>query len=170
MNTATRIALRTEIELTREKFHRFLVTIPDPALKLPSKDRGWTNGEILYLISVSPRIIKSVLKKYMRENPRPSYFSSIITGPLLQKTGEVLIRSRAHHSTRWTIATEYDNTYALVLEVLDAVSDDDFGKTLTIPDIDPLLQGEVTIETLFRYVKRHFDTYKKQINLSRSRL
>ena len=88
MNTTTRIELRAEIELIREKFHRFLVTIPDSVLKLPSKDLAWTNGEILYLMSVSPRVIKSVLKTYMRENPRQSCISRIITGPLLQKTSE----------------------------------------------------------------------------------
>ena len=164
MSTSTRIELRSEIELTREKFHRFLVTIPDSILKLPSKDSGWKNGELLYLMSVAPRIIKSVLKKHLRENPRQGYISRNITGPLLQKTGEMIIRSRGHNSTRWMIATEYDNTYALVLELLNAISDDDFDKTLNIPDIDPLLPTQLTIESLFHYVKNHFDIYSKQIN------
>ncbi len=166
MSNAVRMALRSEIELTREKFHRFLVTIPDEALGLPSKDPAWTNGELLYLMSTSPRIIKSFLKKYTSET-RLNYVSKAITGPLLQKANELMIRTRGHKITRWLIAEEYDNTHVLVLDFLDAVSDNDFGKTLQLPDLDPLLSGQVTIEDIFHYVKRHFYTYRGQINVVR---
>jgi hypothetical protein len=69
--------------------------------------------------------------------------------------------------TRWLIAEEYDSTHTLVLQLLDAVSDNDFQKTLMIPPLDPLLSGLVTIETIFHYVKNHFYTYRSQINVSR---
>ena len=167
MSTAVRNALRGEIELTREKFHRFLVTIPDDALKLPSKDPAWTNGELLYLMSTSPRIIKSFLKKYTSENTRFQYVSKAITGPLIQKTNELMIRSRGNKITRWSIAEEYDSMYGLVLELLDQISDADFERTLTIPDLDPLISGQVTIENLFHYVKNHFHTYRHQISIVR---
>ena len=166
MSNAVRIALRGEIELTREKFHRFLVTIPDEALRLPSKDPAWTNGEILYLMSTSPRIIKSFLKRYTSQNIRFNYVSKV-TGPLIQKTNEIIIRSRGHKINRWSIAEEYDISSALVLELLDAVSDDEFEKTLTIPDMDPLLSGQVTIEKIFHYVKNHFYAYRDQLNVAR---
>ena len=164
MNNAVRLALQSEIELTREKFHRFLVKIPEEALRLPSKDPAWTNGELLYLMSTSPRIIKSFLKKYTNET-RLNYVSKAITGPLIQKTNEIKIRSRGHKITRWLIAEEYDNTHELVLGLLEAVPDDDFGKTLTLPNLDPLLSGQVIIEDIFHYVKNHFYAYRSQIEL-----
>jgi len=105
MSTTFRAVLRTEIEMTRERFHRFLVTIPDNALKLRSKDPGWTNSELLYLMSVAPQTIKSVLNKHMRENPQPRSISNKITGTLLQKTSEMFIRSRGHHSDRRALAS-----------------------------------------------------------------
>ena len=167
MSNTVRIALRGEIELIREKFHRFLVTIPEETLRLPSKDPAWTNGELLYLMSTAPRIIKSFLKKYTRENTLLSYASKAITGPLIQKTNEIFIRSRGHKITRWLIAEEYDTTIALVLELLDGISENDFGKTLAIPDIDPLLSEQVTIENIFHYVKHHFYTYRSQVDVVR---
>jgi hypothetical protein len=167
MSNAVRIALRGEIEITREKFHRFLVKIPDEVLRLPSKDPAWTNGELLYLMSTSPRIIKSFLKKYASENTRLNYVSKAITGPLIQKTNEFLIRTRGPKITRWLIAEEYDSTHALVLQLLDAVSDNDFQRTLMIPALDPLLAGPVTIENIFHYVKNHFYAYRNQINVAR---
>jgi hypothetical protein len=60
---------------------------------------------------------------------------------------------------------EYDHTCAVVLELLDAIPDEDFDKTLTIPELDSLLPRQVTIAELFRYVKCHFYTYRKQVNL-----
>ncbi|HSB66701.1 MAG TPA: hypothetical protein VLD65_08980, partial [Anaerolineales bacterium] len=105
------------------------------------------------------------LNKYIRENPRPHSISNKITGPLIQKTNELFIRSRGHHSDRWALASQYDRSYAVVLEMLDAVSDDDFEKTLEIPAMDPLLPGQLTIEDLFHYASNHFATYSKQINL-----
>jgi hypothetical protein len=167
MSIAVRIALRSEIEITREKFHRFLVTIPDDSLRLPSKDPAWTNGELLYLMSTSPRIIKSLLRKYTSENTRFHYVSKIVTGPLIQKTNELLIRTRGHKITRWLIAEEYDSTRALILELLDAVADDDFGKTLTIPELDPLLSRQITVENIFHYAKNHFYAYRSQLNVVR---
>lgn len=165
MSNAVRTALRDEIEFIREKFHRFLVTIPDSALKAPSKDPAWTNGEVLYLMSTSPRIIKSLLKKYSREKVHFQYVSKAITSPLIQKTNEIIIRSRGNKINRWLLAEEYDNTSMLVLELLDAVSDDDFNKTLAVPNLDPLLSGQVTIENVFHYVKNHFFAYRGQINI-----
>ncbi len=164
MTMNTRAALRTEIEFTREIFARLLVTIPDDALKLPSKNPAWTNGELLYLMSIGPRLIQSILRKYFREHPSPKYISKDVTGPLIQKTSEVIALERGQNSTRWTIAAEHDTTCELVLELLDTLSDDDFGKTLTVSDMHPLLSGEVTIEDLFHYVRNHFATYSKQIN------
>jgi hypothetical protein len=165
MSNAVRIALKGEIEFVREKFHRFLVTIPEETLRLPSKDPAWTNGELLYLMSTSPRILKSLLRKHTSQNTRFHYVSKIVTGPLIQKTNEILIRSRGHKITRWLIAEEYDSTSALILELLDAMSDDDFEKTLTIPDLDPLLSGQITIENVFHYVKNHFYAYRNQIDI-----
>ena len=118
-------------------------------------------------MSTSPRIIKSFLKKYTSESTRFNYVSKAITGPLIQKTNEILLRTRGHRITRWLIAEEYDITSTLVLELLDTVSDNDFGKTLTIPEMDPLLSGQVTIEDIFHYVKKHFHAYRGQIDVVR---
>jgi len=163
MSTAVRTALRSEIELTREKFHRFLVTVPDCALKLPSKVPVWTNGEILYRMSLSPLVIKSMLKRNFGHWSR-LLLPKLVTGPLRQRGDDLYIRSRSHRSTLWCLANLYENNCNLVLEMLDELSDDDFEKNLVIPDGDPLLSRQVTVEQLFHYVKNHFDSYRKQIN------
>lgn len=167
MTAYLHIELKAEIEMTREKFHRFLATIPEDALKLPSKDTDWTNGELLYRMSVAPLIIKSILKKNKRENSKPFPIPAVVTGPLIQRTNEMFIRSRAANSTRWSIAREYAETCKVVLEMLEGIPDDGFERKLIIFEDDPLLSKPATVEELFHYVRKHFETYCKQINLTK---
>lgn len=86
MNTDIRSTLRTEIELTRQRFHRLLVTIPDAALTLPSKDPDWTNGELLYRMSIASLIIRSTLKMTAADNSKRLPLHQVVTGPLVQRT------------------------------------------------------------------------------------
>jgi hypothetical protein len=166
MITEARIALQTEIEITRERFQRLLVLIPEECLKQPSKDPGWTNGEMLCQMSAAPLIIQSILRRNSTWISRYPAITQIVTGSLVQKSNEVLIRSHARNATRLSIAKEYEETCALVLEMLDATSDDSFGKKLLISESDPLLPKDSTVEQLFHYVKNHFDIHRQQINIS----
>ena len=65
--------------------------------------------------------------------------------------------------SRRFLADEYDKGNAATLKALEAVAEEDFAKSLQYPDIDPLLTGEVTLEYLFGYVRRHFDSHATQI-------
>lgn len=165
MITETRIALQTEIEITQEKFQRLLVLIPEECLKQPSMDPGWTNGELRCLMSAAPLIIRSILRRKSTWISRYPAITQIVTGPLVQKTNEMLIRSRARNATRLSIAKEDEETCALVLEMLVAISDDSFDKRLIISESDPLLPKESTVEQLFHYGKNHFDIYRQQIHI-----
>lgn len=165
MTTDLHYTLRFEISITQDKFHRFLITIPEAALKLPSKHADWNNGELLYLMSISPLIVKSILRKNISASAFPRSLSNGVTDPLIQGVNETFIRSRAQNATRFSIALEYDETCARVLDMLAEIPDDGFAKNLTVFERDALLPDIVTVEQLFHYVKRHFDAYRQQIDL-----
>jgi hypothetical protein len=166
MITEPRIALQDEIKMTREKFHRLLATIPHVALQLPSRDPAWTNGEVLYRISISPLVIKSVLKRNFGSWSR-FLLPKLVTGPLTQKSNELFIKTVARNLTPSTYAQEYEDNTALVLEMLQELSVDDLATTLTVTVDDPLLSGQVTVEQLFHYVRNYFGFHGKQIDLGR---
>lgn len=166
MITETQLSLRTEIEMTREKFHRWLVVIPESKLPLPSNDPEWTNGEILYRISVSPLFIRSILKSNFgswthRVLPR------LVTGTLVEWGNEKSVRAAAQNLTLLSLAKEYEYNCKLVLDILDHFSGDDFSRTVRIPEPDSLLASQVTIEQLFHYVKKYFDLHRKELNLEK---
>jgi hypothetical protein len=165
MDTGIHSTLQNEIEWTQQKFHRLLVTVPDTAMKLSSKDPGWTNGELLDRMSVAGLIIPHVLKNNAAENPRLSFIFQIVRSNVIYRTKESFVRTRAANINHWAIAWQYDNTTAPVLEALDSIPNNSFDQMLQISDSDPLLPGPVTVEQLFHYAKNHFDAYSQQLNL-----
>jgi hypothetical protein len=155
--------LKAEFEQTRESFHRFLATIPEEYLKLPSKDPNWTNGELLYRMSIAPLFIKSTLQKNRVDHSKRFSVHQIVTAPLIQRTNEMFIRLRAASSTRWSLAREYADSCARVLEMLEEIPEDGFERKVIIFEDEPLLPKPATVEQLFHYVRDHFDAHRKQI-------
>lgn len=166
MSKDTRIVLRAEIESTLENFQRLLIAVPETALSLPSKDPGSTNGELLLRMSVSPLAIKACLKRNLG-NWNYLSLPRLVTGPLTQHRRELFIRSQARDLTLWFLAKEYQENCKTVLKLLDEIPEDQFEKVLVIPDGDHLLQGQVSVEQLFHYVRNYFDAHQEEINLGR---
>jgi len=126
----------------------------------------WTNGEVLYRMSIAGLLIPSTLKKNRIDRSKTSAIYEIVTGPLfIQQTNEMFIRMRATNATHWSMAKEYGETCTQVLELLQEIPVDGFERKMMIFEDDPLLPKPATVEQLFHYVKNHFEFHSKQINL-----
>lgn len=164
MKTDTCMALQNEIIRTREKFERWLVTIPENQLQKPSKDPDRTNAELLYSISVSPLAVKSALKR--SAGAGSPFLSRYLTSrSVILKTQDAYIRSHARDVTRWELAKEYEESCNRILALLDETSDADLEKHLVIPSDEPMLSGQFTVEELFHFVKNYFETCRKQLDV-----
>ena len=53
----TKQQLETEMEDTRRQFHQLLNSLPDEAFGQPSSNPAWTIGELLYHMSIAPRLM-----------------------------------------------------------------------------------------------------------------
>jgi hypothetical protein len=82
---------------------------------------------------------------------------------LFDRLNARLIRFGAGNPSRQFLAAEYDRADAAILKVLESLPAEDFYKHMPYPDWDPLLSGEVSMEYLFGYIKRHFDSHAAQI-------
>ena len=167
MNTETLIDLRSEIEMTKERFHRMLVTIPEEALRLPSKCAKWTNGEVLYRMTLAPLIVRSILKRNFGNMSQPR-LPKLVTGPLIEWGSERRIRSAVRKLTLLALAKDYEYNCALLVEILDRFVDEDFATTVMIPEPEKLLLPPwVTVEQLLHYVKDHFNLYRRLIQVDK---
>jgi hypothetical protein len=155
--------LRGEIEDTRLAFHRLLDSLPDEAFSLPSGNPAWTIGQVLYHMSLAPRFM--VLDVQMIGGQRWLYriVPRIFPKRLFDWLNARLTRLGAGKPSREFLAAEYDRANTTILKVLESHSAEEFNKHMPYPDWDPLLTGEVSMEYLFGYVKRHFDSHAEQI-------
>jgi hypothetical protein len=166
MITETHFALQSEIEITREKFHRLLVTIPENSLQLPSKLPAQTNGEVLYRIGISPLYIRSLLRRNLGGWTH-SVLPKLVTGTLVDWDNEKSMRSATRDLTRLSLAKEYEYNCKLLLDMLDALSESDFMRTVVLAKPDPLLNREATVEQLFHYVKDYFNFHRRDLELEK---
>jgi len=159
----TREHLRQEIEETHQAFHRLLDSIPEEAYALPSDNPAWTIGQVLYHMSLAPRFM--ILDVQMIGGQRWLYqqVPKLVPKRLFDWLNARLTRYGARNISRQFLADEYDRAHSAVLRVLDTLSEADLVKSLPYPDWDPLLSGEVTMEYLFGYIRRHFDSHANQI-------
>lgn len=157
--------LRIEIEETKEAFHQLLESIPDEAFGLPSDNPAWTIGEVLYHMSIAPRMLGTDVKMILNQNWFYRLIPAIIPKRLFDWLNKILTKFGARNLTREFLASEYDKANSATLKALNEVREIDFQKKLNYPDWDSLLSGEVTLERLFHYNKLHFDVHAVQIRL-----
>ncbi len=162
---STRENLRIEIEETKEAFHQLLESIPDEAFGLPSGNPAWTIGEVLYHMSIAPRMLGTDVKMILNQNWFYRLIPAIIPKSLFDWMNKILTKYGARNLTREFLAAEYDKAHLATIKALNEVKELDFKKKLNYPDWDPLLSGKVTLERLFHYIKLHFDVHAAQIHL-----
>lgn len=160
---STRERLRQEIESTRAEFHRLLDSLPEEALSLPSDNPAWNIRQVLYHIAIIPRYMIVEVVMIRKQVWVYQLLPRLIPKRLFDWLNAHLTRWGARRVSRQSLANLYDRSYRASLQALDTVPEDDFGKSLNYPLWDPLLTGDVTVEYLFSYIKRHFDSHAAQI-------
>lgn len=151
--------LRAELEETRQAYHQLLAEVTEEDWDLPTPNPAWTLGEMLYHITAAtqniPLDVALIRRAPWLPNP-PIGFLNTLNGPLT--------RWGATQYLRAALAEKFDRDHAALLALLDTVQDDEWthGREYLAYD-PPLLEGFVTIETLFHYQKFHFDEHAKDI-------
>lgn len=159
----TRECLRKEIEDTRLAYHHLLDAIPEAALSLPSDNPSWNIRQVLYHIAIIPRYMIVEVVMIRRQVWLYPLMIRLIPNGLLDWLNARMTRFGARGLARRQLAEIYDRSCQAALNALGTVPDADFRKRLNYPLWDPLLTGDVTVEYLFGYIKRHFDSHAAQI-------
>jgi hypothetical protein len=69
-------------------------------------------------------------------------------------------------ATKESLGETYDKAHTETLKALESVKEHEWDFGVQYPDWDPMLSGYVTLEKLFHYIKRHFDSHEKDIRLA----
>ena len=161
---SVRDELREEIEGTRTAYHQLLEKVPDEALKRPSDNAAWTIGEVLFHMSLAPRLMVADVGMITGQRRYYQLVPKLIPRALFDWVNKVYTRSKGRNLSRQQLADEYDRAITNILQTLATVQDEDFEKSAIYPGWDPLLSGKVTLLQLFHYVQAHFDVHEQQID------
>jgi uncharacterized damage-inducible protein DinB len=156
----TREELRAEIEATRDRFHALLDATPDDALTAPSDNPAWTIGEVLFHMSLAPRLMVADVGAIRHHPAMVGVVAGIIPQDAFDLWNRVYTREAGKRKDRAALAEAYDAATERILATLAGLAETDLARSATYPGWDPLLAGEVTLERLFHYVKDHFETHE----------
>jgi hypothetical protein len=154
-----RAAIRADLEAARAVFQRVLDAVPDADLSRPSANPAWTNGELLYHMTMDMDFIPAEVR-VVRQGwwfPKPPAW-------LFNRLNILYTRRQARRMTRPLLARKYEANHAALLAALDTVQDDEWRRTTVYPAVDPpFLRGRVSIARIFRYHAHHVREHAAQI-------
>jgi uncharacterized damage-inducible protein DinB len=156
--------LLAEIEETRERFLKFLDSIPESEYTRQSGNAAWTVGDVLYHVTLGPRAI--VFEAWMMIHVRGLYQFGMRHFPSEQfnRINAKFARRDARQLSRAGLAKAYQNAHTALRSALRRVREQDFARSVIYPaNLEPMIAGEVSVERLFRYAKAHFEAHAEQI-------
>jgi hypothetical protein len=160
-----RDVIRSELEATREAFYALVASISDGDFRQPSLNPAWTVGEVLFHMSLAPRMLAADVRILRRPGRYPRLLTGLLNAirPVFDALNVLYARLGARRLTRRKLIDKYDAGHTAALRALAMVAEDSWDKGLDYPNWDPQLAGHVTIERLFRYPKAHFEAHAEEV-------
>jgi hypothetical protein len=149
--TVDRAALKSELEDVRVRYHALLASVSDAEWKRKSGNPAWTCGQLLYHLAwaagFSPSEVENT-KKGKGWNP-PEF----IANPM----NVMLTRFGARRAKRDALGRKFDDAIAKMTAAVDAVGDDEWGKTARS------FGRDLTVEKVFHEVGAHLAEHEADI-------
>jgi hypothetical protein len=150
--------IRADLEATRDAYHALLNSLSDEDWHKPSGNPAWTVGQVVYHMTMAPRMLPSDVRMIRRGRRAPG-----LPAFIFNFLNVLVTRWGARKHTRQTVGAAYDAAHAAALAAFETIQDHEWSKGVEYPDWDPMLSGFVTIERLFRYLPLHFEVHAGQV-------
>ncbi len=158
MIESIKTSIRAEMEATKTAFHALLAELDPLDWHLPSSNPAWTVGELIFHITIASEFMPIDLKLIRSGRSYPPFPVA-----LFDKFNGLWTRWQARKHNKQTVADKFDRQHEELLVLLDTVGEDEWGRGMQYPDVDPHLAGFVTVEDLFRYHTHHFEQHAKDV-------
>ena len=93
----TREALRAELEATRTAFHELLDRVPPALYDTPSDNPAWTVGQVLFHMSLAPRLLIQDVRLITKQSWLISLISKLLPRALFDWLNKHYTRFGARH-------------------------------------------------------------------------
>lgn len=154
--------LEVDLDTARQRFHHLLDSISEAAYVHPSLIDGWTNGDVLYHITLGPPAIR--LEISMIKNA-PWVFKILNdTTSKLFNWGNALFARHPKRITHQRLIKAYEAGHAGLVSSLRRMDESDFARSVIYPEsFVSEVAGVASIERLIRYIRLHCEVHGAQI-------
>jgi DinB superfamily len=167
-----RSVLRQDLERARADFHKVRASLSDSDWRAPSQNPCWTNGEVMFHITLG-FIIASKLAPMLRLWSRLPFGFSLFFAALLNALTPAFnminatgARGGARIYSRRRIGRRFDRAHASVLAILTRVPDEDLSAGMYYPTRwDSLFLDYMTLGDVVSYPVKHFRFHAQQLSL-----
>ena len=165
-----RTLLRSELEAARDEFLVMAASISDRAWTEPSRNPGWTNGQLLFHVLLGFILVIPLANTLVFFGHLPALCSRGLAGilnfstPLFNRVNAAGPRAGARLLGRAGIIRQFDRVHKAILTRLERVRPGDWALAMHYPTRwDPRFQTPMHLEGLFRYPVTHLRHHRAQL-------
>lgn len=162
--------IRRELEVARTDFHTLLNALTEEGWYTQSANPAWTNGQLLFHITLGFGLVPALLPIVTFFGRRPSAYSEKFAAtldwstPLFNRINAIgpLIGARIYG--RNALGQKFDRVHGAIVKRLEATTDEEWRLGMHVPvkwDPDRFV-GVMRVGDLFRYPVAHFRHHQKQ--------
>ena len=160
--------IEEELETTYSRAIALIESISEADYPLPTNNPAWTVGDILFHITLGPQAL--AFEAWMITHMRGLFqfgmrhFPSRLFNRVNASFGQ-----QGNRVSRQGLIKAYGKAHAVIRSRLRRTQEEDFAKSVVYPaDFVSELEGEVTVERIFRYVTEHFELHERQLAVPRN--
>ena len=158
--------LMLDLEAARLNFHHLLDSVPEASYVHPSLIPAWTNGNVLYHITIGLPAIRFEIWM-IRHVPWVFKVLNDTTSKIFN-WGNALFARHPKRINRQGLIKAYEAGHAGLMSSLRRMDESDFARSVIYPEsFVSELAGVASIERLFRYIKLHLEVHTGQLNVRR---
>ena len=155
--------VQQEMEQTRVRFLALVNSIPESDYSLPTKNSAWAVGDVLHHITLGPRSLAYEIWMVVHLPGLYQFGMKFFPSKLLNQVNARFAK-RGEQVNRQSLIKAYGKAHAAIRSRLRRTREVDFSKSVTYPvHFISELSGEVSVERLFRYVKKHYEIHAEQL-------
>lgn len=165
-----RTHLRSEFEAVRTEFHTMVASISEREWTQPSRNTGWTNGEIVFHILLGFILVVPLARLLVFFDHLPDLCSRIfaqalnISTPLFDRINAMGPRAGARLLGRAGIISKFDQVHSVILARLDRARPADWEASMHYPTRwDPRFHTRMDLVALLRYPIDHLRHHREQL-------
>jgi hypothetical protein len=168
-----RTQLRPELEAARSEFHTMVASISERAWTQPSRNTGWTNGQIVFHVLLGFVLVVPLARLLVFFDHLPDSCSRLfaraldISTPLFDRMNALGPRVGARLLGRAGVIRKFDQVHGAILTRLDRARPADWNATMYYPTRwDPRFQTRMDLAALLRYPIDHLRHHREELRVT----